>query len=441
MTVQGAVPRKKWLVTVAGGLTLAAAGSVATYVVMRPSAGGQTEAVHGPTHATGPTDQPTGPAGGGAEPGSHAGHAAPWPDVQVPISREAIERAGIGLAPVEAGGAAASLRLPGVIEPHAYRQVAVTPLAGGRVTSVHAELGEHVRRGQLLARIYSPDLADAYARYVAARAQLDAHDRELQRTSELAGIGAASRQELERAHADHAAQVAEVASARARLELLGGDLPPSGEPAPTSSAIIDVPAPIDGVVTARSVNVGLNVDPSMPVFTVVDLSTVWVIADVSEQDLGRVRVGSRALVSTAAEPGITLTGAVSYIDPQIAQATRTARLRVEVPNRGGRLRLGMYANVQVQPANADTAIPVIPRAALQQIGDRTVVYLANSSGEGPFIEREVRLGGSDGNQVEVLSGLASGDLIVTRGSFFLRAERERLGLRTPAGDAARRPPG
>jgi RND family efflux transporter MFP subunit len=441
MTVQGAAHRK-WFVTVAAGLALAAAGSVATYVVMRPSAGGQTEAVHGPTHATGPTGQPTGTAGGGSsEPASHAGHAASWPDVQVPISREAIERAGIGLAPVEAGGTAASLRLPGVIEPHAYRQVAVTPLAGGRVTSVHAELGEHVRRGQVLARIYSPDLADAHARYVAARAQLDAHDRELQRTSELAGIGAASRQELERAHADHAAQVADVASARARLELLGGDLPPSGEPAPVSSAIIDVPAPIDGVVTARSVNVGLNVDPTMPLFTVVDLSTVWVIADVSEQDLGRVRVGSPASVTTAAEPGVTLSGRVSYIDPQIAPATRTARLRVEVPNRGGRLRLGMYANVRVQPANAETAIPVIPRTALQQIGDRTVVYIASSSGEGPFIEREVRLGASDGDRVEVLSGLVSGDLIVTRGSFFLRAERERLGLRTPAGDAARRPPG
>ena len=441
MTVQGAAHRK-WLVAVAGGLALAAAGSAATYVVMRPSAGGQAEAVHAPTHATSPTGQPTGTAGGGSsEPASPTGHGASWPDVQVPLSREAIERAGIGLAPVEAGGAAASLRLPGVIEPHAYRQVAVTPLAGGRVTSVHAELGEHVRRGQVLVRIYSPDLADAHARYVAARAQLDAHDRELQRTSELAGIGAASRQELERAHADHAAQVAEVASARARLELLGGDLPPSGELAPMSSAIIDVPAPIDGVVTARSVNVGLNVDPSMPVFTVVDLSTVWVIADVSEQDLGRVRVGSRALVTTAAEPDIALTGAVSYIDPQIAPATRTARLRVEVPNRGGRLRLGMYANVRVQPANAETSFPVIPRTALQQIGDRTVVYIASSSGEGPFIEREVRLGASDGDQVEVLSGLASGDLIVTRGSFFLRAERERLGLRTPAGDAARKPPG
>jgi multidrug efflux pump subunit AcrA (membrane-fusion protein) len=101
----------------------------------------------------------------------------------------------------------------------------------------------------------------------------------------------------------------------------------------------------------------------------------------------------------------------------------------------------MYADVLVQPANAATALLVIPRTAVQQIGDRTVVYIASPGGAGFFIEREVRLGASDGDRVEVLSGLMSGDLIVTRGSFFLRAERERLGLRTPAGDAARKPPG
>lgn len=432
MIVQGRTPRN-WLVTVVAGLTLAAAGSVATWLVMRASGGGQPVPPRPPAAATND---------GSHAPGAHAAHDAPWPDVLVPLSREAIERAGIGLAPVEAGRAAASLRLPGVIEPHAYRQVAVTPLAGGRVTAVPVELGQAVRRGQVLARIYSPDLADAHARYVGARARLDAHERELQRTNELAGIGAASRQELERAHADHAVQVAEVASARSRLELLGGDLPASGEPAPTPTpATIDVRAPMDGVVIARAANVGLNVDPSMSLFTVADLSTVWVIADVAEQDLGRVRIGSPASVTTTAEPGVTLSGAVSYIDPQIATATRTARLRVEVPNRGGRLRLGMYADVILRPVNTSAALPVIPRAAVQQIGDRTVVYLSGSAGSDTFIEREVRLGASDGDRVDVLAGLAVGDLIVTRGSFFLRAERERIGLRTPEGNAAVRTPG
>jgi multidrug efflux pump subunit AcrA (membrane-fusion protein) len=130
-----------------------------------------------------------------------------------------------------------------------------------------------------------------------------------------------------------------------------------------------------------------------------------------------------------------------FVDPQIATATRTARLRVEVPNRGGRLRLGMYADVILQPVNTSAALPVIPRTAVQQIGDRTVVYLRGSAGSDTFIEREVRLGASDGDRFDVLAGLAVGDLIVTRGSFFLRAERERIGLRTPDGNAAVKTPG
>jgi RND family efflux transporter MFP subunit len=227
--------------------------------------------------------------------------------------------------------------------------------------------------------------------------------------------------------------VAEVEAARSRLELLGGEVPAPGDsPAAPTSATIEVPAPIDGIVTTRTANVGLNVDPSMPLFTVVDLSTVWVIADVYEQDMGRVRVGDRAVVTTAADPGTSLSGSVSYIDPQINTTTRTARLRVEVPNRAGRLRLGMYAEVLVRPAVSAAAL-VIPRAAVQHIGGRTVVYLADSAREGAFIEREVRLGASDGDRIEVLTGLAVGDVVVTTGSFFVRAERERLGLRAIGG--------
>ena len=421
------------LSVLAGALALVAAGAGATYLAMRSSLGD--DRIHGPTpEAVAP---PAAPADDG-----HAASpsAAPWPDLVVPLSRQAVERAGIEVAPVDTGRAAPGLRLPAVVEPHAYRQVAVTPLVGGRVTRVPVALGDVVRRGQVLAEIYSPDLAEARTRHAAARAQLDAHDRELQRTDQLAVIGAASRQELERAHADHAAQVAEVEAARSRLELLGGEVPAPGDsPAAPTSATIEVPAPIDGIVTTRTANVGLNVDPSMPLFTVIDLSTVWVIADVYEQDLGRVRVGDRAVVTTAADPGTSLSGSVSYIDPQINTTTRTARLRVEVPNRGGRLRLGMYAEVLVGPATSAAAL-VIPRAAVQHIGGRTVVYLADSATEGAFIEREVRLGASDGDRIEVLTGLAVGDVVVTTGSFFVRAERERLGLRAP-GSAPATPQG
>jgi hypothetical protein len=123
-----------------------------------------------------------------------------------------------------------------------------------------------------------------------------------------------------------------------------------------------------------------------------------------------------------------LRGRVSYIDPQLNAGTRTAKVRIEVPNTGGELRLGMYADVVLAGAPG-TSAPRVPRNAVQNVGDRTVVYLANPKEPGKFVEREVRLGQSSGEQVEVISGLQQGDAVVTDGSFFVRAERERLGLR------------
>jgi RND family efflux transporter MFP subunit len=356
--------------------------------------------------------------------------------VVVPLTAEAVERAGVVVAPVASGTSAGGIRLPGVVEPNAYRKVAITPLVAGRVTRVSAELGASVRRGQTLARIYSPELAEAQTKYVSARAMLDAHDRELQRTQKLVEIGAASRQEMERIHAEHAAQTAAVQSARSQLELLG--VSASAVEALGSgsnvNATTSVPAPIDGVVTERAANVGLNVDQATPLFTVVDLSTVWIIADVYEKDFSRVRVGNDATVTTAAYPELSLRGRIGYIDPRVNSETRTARVRVEVPNPRGELRLGMYADVVVAGAPS-ASVTVIPRKAVQNVGDRTVVYLANPTQPGQFTEREVRLAEASGEQVEVTSGVQPGDVVVTEGSFFVRAERERLGLR-PAGATA-----
>jgi cobalt-zinc-cadmium efflux system membrane fusion protein len=187
-----------------------------------------------------------------------------------------------------------------------------------------------------------------------------------------------------------------------------------------------VPAPIDGVITVRAANIGLNVDPSAPLFTVVDLSTVWLVGDLYERDLGRVRVGSTATISANAFPDLKLEGKVSYIDPEIKSETRTAQLRVEVPNPGKQLRLGMYVDMEVGESGGITGV-LIPRTAVQMVGDRTVVYVANAATSGQYIEREVTLGDATGGMVQVISGVAAGDNVVTKGSFSLRAERERIG--------------
>ena len=411
-------------------VALVLAGAAVSYLATRNRVDRDTRGSAVPVGATAarPTATPI------AEPSASAVRApAPLPDVVVSLNGDAVERAGIVVAPVASGGSATGMRLPGLVEPNAYRQVAVTPLVAGRVTRVSAELGARVRRGEALAEIYSPELAEAQTKYVSARAMLDAHERELQRTQKLVEIGAASRQELERTHAEHAAQTAAVQSARSQLELLG--VPASTIDSlgadKSVNATTSVPAPIDGVVTERTANVGLNVDPAMPLFTVVDLSTVWITAEVYEKDFSRVRVGSDATIATAAFPGLSLSGRVSYIDPQVNAETRTAKIRIEVPNPRGELRLGMYTDVIVSGAPG-ASVPVVPRSAVQNIGDRTVVYLANPKEPRTFTEREVRLGQPSGEGVEVVSGLQPGDVVVTEGSFFVRAERERLGLRPAA---------
>jgi RND family efflux transporter MFP subunit len=415
------------------GLALLLTGAGASYLLMRSSAD------DGEQMGTMPADAASGTSAQGAEP-----VAAPpvpstgsLPDVIVSLTAEAVERAGIVVAPVGTGTSTSEVRLPGVVEPNAYRQVAVTPLVAGRVTRVSTELGASVRRGQTLAQIYSPELAEAQTKYVSARAMLDAHDRELQRTQKLVEIGAASRQELERIHAEHAAQTASVQSARSQLELLG--VPASTVDAlgmgSNVNATTSVPAPLDGIVTERAANVGLNVDTATKLFTVVDLSMVWIVANVYERDFSRVRVGSETTITTAASPGVALRGRVSYIDPQMNPDTRTAKVRIEAANPRGELRLGMYADVVVA-GSPGSSVPVIPRSAVQNVGGRTMVYLANPKEPGQFTEREVRLGVTFGEQVEVASGIQPGDAVVTEGSFFVRAERERLGLRPAAATAA-----
>ena len=405
------------------------AGGAIAYLLVRGSRPA-TAGVAGASGSTAARSAETAPV----DPAPGVGSGEPLPDVTIPLSAEAADRAGIVVAPVESGRINTAMRLPGLVEPNAYRRVAVTPLVAGRVTRVAAELGDRVRRGQLLAQVYSPELAEAQTRYVSARAELDAHDRELQRTQKLVEIGAASRQELERVHAEHTAQTAAVQSARSRLELLGVPAATIDAMAPGRAieATISVPAPIEGVVTEREANVGLNVEQADELFTVVDLSTVWVVADLYERDFSRVRVGSEATVTTTAYPELALRGRVEYIDPVVDAAARTAQVRVEIPNPGQQLRLGMYVDVSIAAASGPP-VTVVPRSALQTIGDRQVVYLADAAAPGSFTQREVRLGASAGEQVEVVSGVRPGELVVTRGSFSVRAEGERLGLRARTG--------
>ena len=343
--------------------------------------------------------------------------------LEISLTPDAIARSGIKIAEVKSGAAAAVLAVPATVTSNAYRDTKVNALVGGIVRDVSVELGAAVRRGEPLAVIVSSDLADAQMKYVSMRAMLEADHQKLERTQKLVALGSASRQELEEVTALHTGHETEVAAARQRLLLLGlsSDRLDRLQNAAQVVSEVTVPSPADGLVITRSVNPGQVVNSGQELFVVTDLGTVWVIGDLYERDFPRVRVGSQATVTVPSAPDGKTQGRVAYIDPRVDPATRTAKVRVEVSNRSGDLRLGMFVTVAFQ-TNAMEHVTVVPRAAVQTIGDRSVVYVPADSDEGKFVERLVKLGARSGEFVQVLEGLKPGDKVVTEGSFFLRAE-------------------
>jgi RND family efflux transporter MFP subunit len=309
---------------------------------------------------------------------------------------------------------------------NAYRDTKVNALVGGVVRQVAVELGTLVRRGQPLTVIFSAELADAQMKYLGMQAMLNADHQKLERTQNLVALGAASRQELEEITAVHIGHETEVAAARQRLLLLGlgpDDVARLVDAAHVVSEVT-IRAPADGVVIARSVNPGQVVGAGQELFTVTDLSTVWVIGELYEKDFPAVGVGSEATVTVPASTGATRRGRIAYIDPRVDPATRTAKVRVEVPNKSGDLRLGIYVTLSFE-ARSGGHVTLVPRDAVQAVGNRNVVYVLVEDGERRFAERTVRLGAALGESLEVLDGVKPGELVVTTGSFFLRAEAGR----------------
>ncbi len=358
--------------------------------------------------------------------------AAPTPaphalvgDVEIVLTPEALARAGIKTAPVTTIRAGTAVTVPGSVMANAYREVKVTPIAPGIVTKVHVELGASVRRGAPLMTLFSAELAESQTKYMSMSAMLEADHKKLERTRKLVEIGAASRQYLEEISAVHEARATEVEAARQRLQLLGlsaEQVRTLASPSHVVSTIV-IPAPIAGVVTSRSANLGQVVAMGQELLSVTDLSEVWVVGDLCEQDFTMVRVGSEAAITTPAYPGLTLRGRVSYIDPRVDPQARTAKARIEVQNSDGRLRLGVYVTVRL--TTPGTRAVVVPRSAVQAIGDRQVVFVPAEGEDGKFIQRQVRLGSPIGDNYTVLSGVKPGETVVTEGSFFLRAEAIR----------------
>ena len=361
----------------------------------------------------------------GAEPSASTSSTS---EPTISIDPEAAKRAGFETEAVGeamlAGSAAPGQMTTGVVQANAYRTTPVISLVGGILRRVPAELGQNVSQGQTVAVVFSDELAMAQSRYLNALADLDEHHKHHARTIRLVEIGAASRQEMEQATTKLRTAESEVASQRQRLILLGLNekrIDQLKTPAQVSSEV-SLPAPVSGSVISRTANPGEVIQADKEVLRIADLSSVWVMGQVYEKDLGKVVVGSGASITSDAYPGRIFRGRVSYVDPSLDPATRTAQARIELANPGQALKIGMFVNVAFAAlGGAESTTPVIPKSAVQNINNQQVVFVETTT-PNTYAMRPVRLGPEVNGQYPVLEGVTVGERIVSEGSFLLRAE-------------------
>jgi len=393
----------------AAALAIFAAGAAATFLSTRRA--------------------PAGNSGAATPPAAERGAPAAPSDV-IHLAPGAAARAGVTVERVATATLAAPLRLPGTVRPNAYRQVSVTPLVGGRVARMLVELGQTVARGTPIAEVYSPEAAQARAAYLTMRAEEEAGEARLRRTERLAALGSASQQELEQTRADHVRHETAAHEAAARLRLIGIDPARAGDPHADPASTVTVVSPQAGVVIERPATAGMTAEPSTVLATIADLSTVWIVADVQERDIALAGVGAAVTATVDGYPGIEWHGRIAYVSPDVRPETRTAQARIEVANPDAKLKFGMFVSVAI--ATAQAAGVVVPASAVQAIGSDAVVFVPDRTTADAFRERRIEIGAADGDRVSVREGLAAGEEIVTRGSFALRAEAERQGVRPAA---------
>lgn len=336
---------------------------------------------------------------------------------EVKLSPEALKAAGVQIETVDQRAASASMRFTATVEANQQATQQVTPLVSGRVDRVNAALGDRVRAGSVLAVISSPEVAEMHGKLLEAKAKQSLAASTLKRTRRLAELGAGAGKDVAAAEAEMQTSEAEIRHLENSLRALGAVPETSGH----NIAAAVLHAPITGVITERNVNPGAGVEPGKPLFTVANLSTVWVMANVPESQIGAITVGAPANISASALRGATIRGTVSYIDPNLREETRSARVRISVTNPNEVLKVGMFCQVDITPnTSATTHQLMVPEAAIQRLGEKSVVFV--EQGSGTFAVREITVGEKVDDRRVVLSGIAAGDRVVTSGSFVVKSQ-------------------
>jgi cobalt-zinc-cadmium efflux system membrane fusion protein len=298
------------------------------------------------------------------------------------------------------------LDVTGSVFPDIDRELPVISLASGRVVDIRAHLDDNVKKGQLLIKVQSPDITNAFNAYLKAVNDEQLANKAYLRAQDLLAHGAISQAMLEQAEDSEDDAKADLAAADQQLATLGVD---KNHP----SSVVSVYAPISGVIVAQNVTnaaaAGVTYSGSSTAFTIADLSVVWVICDVFENDLPQLRLGQEAQIRLSAIPGKVFTGRVSDIGPVLDPTIRTAKVRIEVPNPGP-FRLGMYVTATL--LSRDTvAHAVVPATAILHLHDRDWVF--EPAGNNQFKRVEVTPGDMlPGNMQEILSNIAPSQQVV-----------------------------
>lgn len=338
-------------------------------------------------------------------------HARETPGL-VEMTPQQVQSAGILIAQAASASIDTAVTLPGEVRFNDDRTAHIVPRLAGVVESVSASLGQEVRKGQPLAVIASPELAELRSTALAADKRLGLARVTYEREKKLWEDKISAQQDyLQAEQAYREAQIA-AQSARSKLTALGAE--------PVSGAVnrYVLRAPFDGVIVEKHLAQGEAVKEDANVFLVSDLSTVWAEIVVTAGDLETVRVGQPVTIQSVAGSA-SVTGKVSYVGSLLGEQTRTATARVVIDNPGRAWRPGLFVNVAVARGSKDAAVTVAAEA-VQTIDGKTVVFTIAPQG---FQAQPVTPGASDGKRIEILDGLATGTRYVAAGSFVVKAQQ------------------
>jgi len=310
------------------------------------------------------------------------------------------------LVAAEQAEGSAELKVTGAVFPDISREVPVITLANGRVVNLKTRLDDNVKKGQFLFSVESPDISNAFNAYLKAVNDEQFANKAYTRAEELYKHGAISQAMVEQAEDAERDAKADLAAADEQLKILGVD---KNHPSP----VVDVRAPISGVIIAQNVTnaaaAGVTLSGSANAFTIADLSHVWILCDVYENDIPKLKLGQQAKIKLIAYPDKTLTGWVSDIGPVLDPSLRTAKVRIEISN-PGILRLGMFVNAIFESKTKET-FAAVPTPAVLHLHDRDWVFVP--AGGNQFKRVEVQAGSMlPGNRQELLSGIAPGQKVV-----------------------------